>query len=305
VRSNLEGQARRRAQGPDATLTVEELGALAIDADLTPESTRRLDENADTIVRMAHRLAERDCRLLIVWTTTDHYTWFISERLAQDAPGLPMTALLEYTPTQFTLGFDPHFNVRTLDVWGRWLAQELLERDWVSRGAARPVPDAPSAYQELHYTMPPAEEWARLATEARARFRALLLPEVDWRTGRGLLQVFGGCNLDGSARSRVLVLLGPGGDTLELEFAPLGRRPDLYPLMVDVEIDGLPVGRVSVPPDGPVSVRLPLPAGVDPAAPHELRLTPERWVVLGEDGAPPGTRQLASFRPLRAALVDG
>ncbi|MHC5212597.1 MAG: hypothetical protein ACYTG2_17935, partial [Planctomycetota bacterium] len=79
VRSNLEGQARRLAQGDDATLTIHELGTLATNADLSPESTRRLDENADTIAALAERLAARDCRLLLVWTTTDHYTWLLSE----------------------------------------------------------------------------------------------------------------------------------------------------------------------------------------------------------------------------------
>ncbi|MHC5212751.1 MAG: hypothetical protein ACYTG2_18740, partial [Planctomycetota bacterium] len=262
------------------------------------------DENADTIAALAERLAARDCRLLLVWTTTDHYTWLLSERLARRVPDLPVTALLEYTRTSFTLGFDPHFNPLTLDVWGRWLAEDLLERGWVARGAGTPLPPAPGVYEELRFMMPPVEEWAGLAAEARARWQDRLLPDVDWRTGRGLLQVFGGCNLDGSARSRVLVLLGPGGDVLELEFAPLRSRPDLYPLVVEVEIDGLSAGSVRVPAEGPVTARLALPDGVDPDVPHELRFSPERWVVLGAPDASPGTRQVASFRPLRAALLE-
>jgi hypothetical protein len=304
VRNRLENEARRRAEGPDATLSFDDLGALAIDADLSPESSHRLDENADSIAALAERLALRDCKLLLVWVTTSHYTWFLSERLARRVPELPVTALLEYTRTEFTLGFDPHFNPATLDVWGRWLAEDLLERGWVSRSAGGAPAPAPQAYAELRFRMPPRADWASFAERARGRWRERLLREVDWRSGRGLLQVFGGCNLDGSARSRVLVLLGPGGGVLELELAPLTRRPDLYPLAVDVELDGLHAGRVVVPPDGPVVVRLPLPAGVDRLQPHELRLSPERWVVLGEPDAAPGTRQLVSFLPLRAALVD-
>jgi hypothetical protein len=305
VRSSLEGPARRLTQGPDATLTLDELGAQATSTDLSPESTRRLDENAATIRAMSGLLAARGCRLLIVWATTDHYTWLLSERLVRSSPVPPATALLAYGREEFTLGHDPHFNAPTLDVAGRWLAEDLLARGWVPRGDDNPLPPAPEQYQEVRFTMPPPADWPGLAERARARWRELLRPDVDWRTGRGLLQVYGGCNLDGSARSRVLVLLGPGGGSLELELAPIEQRPDLYPLAVEVQVDGLPAGRVTVPADGPVSVRLPLPAGVDRRAPHEVRLSPERWVVLGEPGALPGMRQLVSFRPLRAACTDG
>jgi hypothetical protein len=234
VRSNLEGPTLRLSQGAGATLAFEDLGAQATDADLSPESSRRLDENADTIVRLNGTLARRGCRLLLVWTTTDAYTWLLGERIARRAPKMPVTALLKYGRKEFTLGYDPHYNPQSLDVLGRWLAEDLLARGWITRGAQHALPPAPPAYAALRMRMPPVGEWPRMAAAAREHWRARMLPEVDWRSGRGLLQVYGGCNLDGSARSRVLLLLAPGGDMLEVELAPIDARPDLYPLLVGI-----------------------------------------------------------------------
>jgi hypothetical protein len=121
-----------------------------------------------------------------------------------------------------------------------------------------------------------------------------------------MLQVFGGLNADLSARSRLLLVLRPDGGAVELELGPLAARPDLYPLDVAVEIDGRPAGHLSVTAEGPVSARLPLPAGTDRGQPVEVRLTPGRFLVLGERSpAEIGSLAVSSFVPLRAECVDG
>ena len=61
-----------------------------------------------------------------------------------------------------------------------------------------------------------------MATDARERQRSALLPEIDFRTGRGLLQIFGGINQDLSARSRVLLVVRADGDAVESE-SPCSR----------------------------------------------------------------------------------
>ena len=301
VRHQVSSLVGRFLQGAGGELTARDLGPDVVLGDACAESRRRHDENADTIARLDGLLAARGCRLALVWNLVGDYTWFLASRLAERAPDLPSIALLRTTRGEFTLGHDPHANAETLDVWARWLALELVERGWVSRGEGRPLEPVPAPHAEARASpLPAAAECRRLADESRRRGAELLLPAIDFRTGGGLLQVFGGLNPDLSARCRLLAVLQPEGEALEVELAPVADRPDLYPLPVVVEIAGRRAGELTVTAGDVVRARLPLPAGVDRSEPLEVRLIPERWVVRAR-GA---TRvDLVSFRPLRLECV--
>jgi hypothetical protein len=290
---------------PRGDLEREQQGADVVITDLCTESRLRLDANADTVATLHRQLQARGCRFAIVWHALTNYTWFLSARLQARAPGIPNLPLLRWARTEFLLPNDPHPNAETLDVWARWLAQELVDRGWVSRGTGGALPPAPKDYEELHLPgFPPPDDWERRAEQARAHERGLLVPEIDFRTGRGLLQIFGGLNPDLSARSRLLLVLRADGGAGELQLAPLAERPDLYPLAVAVELGGQPAGSVTVTADGPVTARLAVPSGVDRSQPLEVRLTPATFVVLGAPGpAQLGSLMVSSFRPLRAACV--
>lgn|GEM_PF-6742156 len=118
--------------------------------------------------------------------------------------------------------------------------------------------------------------------------------EVDFVSGRGLKQVIGGLNADLTARTRLLVLPAPGGGALQVELKPPLERPDLYPLHVDIDVDGQPAGRVLVPPDQAGRATLPLPPRDDPERPLDVRLTPADVTMHAE----PPYGSIASFRPL-------
>ena len=291
VMQMIETRPLLAAQG--GTLSEEDLGADAVRSDLCAESRRRHDENAAGIAELGRRLAARGCRLAIVWHSLDDYTRFLGERLARLAPELPQITLLQWTRAEFTLGVDPHPNAEAHDVFATWLAEDLLARGWVSAGAGRALPAVPRAYTELRGATPTPDECRAWSEQARERWRSRLRPEIDFVGGSGLLQVFGGVNSDRSARSRLLAILAPEGRRLELDLAPLARRPDLFPLDVAVEAGGARLGTVTIPPDATVHARFDLPADVDRGQPLEVRLSPADWVVLGT--------QLASFRPLRLA----
>ncbi len=277
-----------------------ELGAYVIEADLSPESARRHDENADSIVRLRAALARRGARLLLCWFGEDDYNWHLSARLDLLAPDIPSLAFVDRLPEGGTLGYDPHPSPATLEVFGTWLAQDLLQRGWIAAGADIALPDVPGTYAERRRPWPDAAARAELGRRARAFQLKVLQSEIDVRTGRGVRQVYGGLNRDLSARTRVLLLLRRAGDRLELELAPLAERGDLYPLTVDVAVDGRDVGHVTVPPDGPGRASLALPPPEAPDRPIEVALTPrEAVLVQGKARA-----QLASFRPLRVACTE-
>jgi hypothetical protein len=166
----------------------------------------------------------------------------------------------------------------------------------VGRGADAPLPEVPAAYRSVHAPWSAPEERARRAKTAREIALKLLQTEIDFHTGRGIKQVYGGLNRDLTARTRMLVLLGPGGDSLQLELAPIEGRPDEYPLHVAVEVDGQPLGEVIVPAEGSLRAVLPLPSG-RPDHPIEVALLPETTVLVPA----PAHTHIASFLPVRIA----
>jgi len=305
VRTLVQNDARRLLVGNGGELGEPDLGEDALFSDTCAESRRRHDECARSVVRLDRLLGERGCRLAVVWNTLSDYTWFLSERLAQFAPDLPAIALLDMTREEFTLGYDPHPNAESIDVWARWLAAGLVERGWISRGEGHALPPVPPEYEEEHGTMPDPSEFARRAAEARERSGRLRRPDIDFRRNFGLLQVLGGLNVARTAREHLLVELAPLGNTLELELEPIASRLDLYPLDVEVQVNGEVVGTVTIRPDAVLGVRLPLPPGLDRSQPFQIGLRPERWIARRVDPPPgsttPGSMILDWCRPARIA----
>ena len=305
VRTLVQNDTRRLLAGQGGELHEIDLGLDALFSDLCAESRRRHDECAESVARLHRELAARGCRFAVVWNTLSDYTCFLTERLARLDPDLPAIVMLAMTREEFTLGFDPHPNAETLDVWARWLALELVERGWVERGEGRALPPVPAEYEELRGHLPDAAEIERQAEEARERARRWLRPDIDFRRSFGLFQVLGGLNPGRTARQNLLVALAPQGETLEVELEPLAARADLYPLDVEVQVNGVALDRLTLRSDALLGVRLPLPEGLDRSRPLEVRLVPERWVARPLEPAPgaatPGPMTLDWCRPARIA----
>ena len=296
VRYQVSNMVGRFLPGMGGQLSARDLGPDVVLGDLCAESRRRHDENAGSLAQLDAQLAARGCRLALVWNVVGDYTWFLGSRLAERAPALPSITLFRVARPEFSLGHDPHPNALTLDVWARWLAAELVERGWVTRGEGRPLPPVPETYEEARAEpLPAPDECRRLAEQAHERGAELLSPAIDFRGGRGMLQVFGGLNQDLTARSRLLAVLKPEGRALKVELAPYPARPDLYPLTVAVEIAGRSAGTLTVTADDVARASLPLPDDLDRSQPLEVLLIAERWVTQ-----PRGEirTDLVSFRPI-------
>ncbi|HTE05351.1 MAG TPA: hypothetical protein VK824_04075, partial [Planctomycetota bacterium] len=273
MQDNVELRADKDV--PDVTF----FGPCALELDLTPESTRRYDDNARSIAAMADLCARHGARLLVVQTSHALYSVFLDERLQRVAPELPVLHLDGYLPPPFTLGIDPHANAATCDVRARWIAADLLERGWIDRGAGGELPAVPPAYAAL---LPPdrtPEQVLAEAAQARERVPAALLTEIDLRSGRGMRQVIGGVNLDMTLRMHALFALRAGGPVLRVELDPLPDRPDLYPLEVGVEVGGLGAGSITVQAAQRAVKDFALPDAVRPGTPFEVKLLPATWCV--------------------------
>ncbi len=276
-----------------------DIGPDALTSDLSPESTRRYDENAALLLRLRDELAARGARL--AWLTYHEvpHTWHMLRRLLAAAPDLPVIPLLQRVPPEFSLGYDPHPSARTIDVLAGWVAQDLLRAGLVDPGLARPLPATPPEYAALRAPARGPEEVEALSRAAREDALRTLQPVIDFRDGRGIGQLFGGVSTLATSGPRLLALLARRA-TLVVELAPLSERPDLYPLRVQVLADGAPLGELLLTADGPASARFPLPPG-GPCV--EVKLAAEDWIVsvIGDWEV----AEAAAYRPLRLACEDG
>jgi len=277
--------------------TPELSGSPALMADITPESTRRFDENADSIELLSHTLAARGGRLMLAHYREGPYTIHLQRRL--DARGLqaPVVPLFRRVPSELTLGFDPHPNADTVAGLAVWIAAALMEQGWVAGEPARLPAVSPEMLAARATAMTPAAV-AETDEALHGVQRSLMRPVVDLQTGEGVSQVLGGVHDDGSIGGHALFALRRAGPTLRVRLAPIARRPDLYPLAVQVEIDGRVVGAVQVTDAGPAEGSFDVPpAGAAGATSIEVRLMPDRAVVTGA----PDHEQLAACQVLRLA----
>lgn len=291
---NLAAEGRLEAD-------LEQLGADALNADLSPESSRRYDQNAAALLRLRAELAARGARFVYLQLCENIHGFHMLERLLRAAPDLEVIPLLDsYTP-EFSLGHDAHPSAETYSVLGAWVARELIDRGLVDRGSGELPAPGPANYEERRAQPRPARAIVALANKARADALAELQPVIDFTTGRGVRQVYGSIGSGGTAGPRLVVLLGRGGDALELELAPLATRPEQYPLDVTVQVDGAVLGVLRIEADGPARARFALPPGETPAI--EVRLSAPDWVAgVFSDYE---LREIAAYTPLRIACDDG
>jgi len=293
----LEPLKAEVAAGGDPGEIAARLGPLLLNSDLPVESRRRYDENAADIELLERTLAGRGARLLLVSYVEDEYATHLLRHLAQQDPELAVLRLLRSFPKELQLADDPHPNAQAVGAMATWIGAELLRRGWIEPGAGHPLPAVAPAVEALRSGPESAAALIAASDAARAAIAAQLRPALDMTSFEGVNQVYGTLNDDGSAAMRLLVALAPGGRRVLVRLAPLAGRPDLYPLDVGVEVDGLRVGAVTVPAEGSGEGIWPLPSRSDPSAPVEVRLAPARWVIVPQGNS----TTVASFRPLRIA----
>ena len=281
----------------DAAEAATRVGPSLLNSDLPTESRRRFDENAASIALLDQTLRARGARLLLVPYVEGEYVVHLLRHLHDAGLDVPTLRLFKSFPREFGLADDPHPNAAAVGVMATWIAEELLRRGWVERGAGGALPPVGAQYEQLRSDPLDATKNVAASDARRAEIAAQLRPALDLTTFEGVYQVYGTLNDDASVAMRLLVALQPAGRHVLVRLAPLESRPELYPLEVGVELDGRMVGSVVVTADGPAEGRFAVPDRADAGAPLEVRLKPERWTLVPQGNS----STLASFRPLRIA----
>ena len=271
------------------------LGPDAVMSDLSAESHRRYDENADSIALLATTVARRGGQLLLLQWLDDMYGWSLRRRLAERGVQAPILPLFSEIPAELTLGFDSHPNAETVQGMACWVAADLIRRGWVP-GELATIPPASEAVRAARGPERPLGQDVLKATDFQWSGWARLQAAIDLQTRLGVGQIYGGVNIDGTAGARALFLLPRGASTLSVRLAGLAERPDLYPMEVGVQIDDRLAGTLRIEAEAEVEASFEVPQRPAPAPPIEVRLIPERFAAVknGDVGW-----QLVSFRPVR------
>jgi hypothetical protein len=274
-------------------------GPKALDSDLSPESSRRYDDNARLLVELAAVLEREGGHLVVANFIDEPYTQRLQARLEQQPQRIPILPLFTWLQGDMILPDDPHPNAETLGAAATWIAADLVQRGWAPARPDAAAPGAGERFERWRAAPRTPEAALHLAAVARAADRAALRPAVDFSTFEGISQVYGNLNRDGSAGARLTLLLPCGAERLQVELDPLPDRPELYPLTVRVEVDGLQRGSLVLDAQAPACASFPL-ASPGMRLAHEVRLVPERWVTVTLQDVP----QLAAFVPRRVATGE-
>ncbi len=310
---DLESASRLRAAGRDDSWITR--GPLVIAADLSPESSRRLDENAASVARLRQRMLDRGGHFLIAAYLDDSYMNHLLRRFDEQHVPIDVVPLFATIPAALKLPDDPHPNADTVAAMARWIAADLLARGWIAGAASGAVPEpapdpapvptpVPAAIAAVRAPVHTPQEREALSVHTRLVQKARLVRIIDLAAGDGCNQIYGGVFPDGTAGPHALFLLPRPARTLLVQLAALPERPDLLPQDVSVQVDGVELGTLHLDAahqaaDGSVTARWPLPpdspassvAGSPGAMPHaaaaplgpdppmEVRLVASRWAV--------------------------
>lgn len=269
-----------RDHGLDA-IRADQIGIAAITADLSPESRRRYEENAGSILRLDRVLAQNGGRLALLfyseYASNCGHTWLLRERLLERGATVPEIPGLTSLDPSVTLPNDAHPNPTGHRGLAVWIAEWLVAQGWVDGTHVPPLPPPPATMAALRAPPRTAADVRDHARTLREGTRRRLQARLDLNSGQGVQQILGGVNPDGTLGTRFLALLGVTGTALRVRAAPLDPPPPA-PVRVKVAVDGTPVGELTLSPgDGEVEQSFSLPAAGRAAGMVEVELTPDDW----------------------------
>jgi hypothetical protein len=264
-----------RAAGDDPE---QRLGPGVIGARLSTLSRERYADMARTIQAGVQRLERVHARCaLVAYEQSEFHRELRAELLRAGAAPVEIPLLNELLRDD-TLEIDPHPSAATVTAFARWIAASLFELGWLPGGGRASLPEVEERYAGRRARSLGAEEAEDWSRARHARLEAELQARISTETLQGILQVYGGLNLDGTLEAQCAVVL-PRGRTLGVRLAPLAAPPDLYPLEVRVFANERALGSLSVRAGEECTARFEL-GPEEAAAPFEVRLEAHDWALV-------------------------
>ncbi len=266
----------------------------AVFSGLTHSSRWRLEDMADSLAHLARRLERVEARLALAPFVQHDLHRQVRARLLERGLDLPVLPMLGEFLHADGLGRNPHPNAETTRAMALWCARALLDDGLVPRPPERAlaaVPETLAGRQTRELTPAELVRWRELFERGRA---AALEARIEPARLAGLGQIYGGVNADGTLGIEAALVLPPGR-RLALELASASDSPGLYPLTLSVEVDGEPVGTLTLR-HATDSAAAQFALGAEhEARPFEVRIRAADWGLerVGERRRPVAARLVA------------
>ena len=218
---------------------------------VTSESKRRWKAYLDSIVALHASLSRLGTRFAVILPFEKDFHRQLEIRLGSFEPGgaaIPVFGLLDRVRKEDKLVGDPHPNPACIEAGALRMARFLVEKGWVEGDLGR-LPQDADGYRDRRYALLSREVYGAFLDELEERSRRDLGPEVDLMKARGLHQVYGGLLGDGTVGKHISFGLHlEGATSLEIELERQVQAVELEPLIVELEVQGISLAEVRIPP---------------------------------------------------------
>ncbi len=264
-----------RAAGDDPG---ERLGPGVIGARLSALSRARYGDMARIIAEGVQRLKRIQARCALVSYEQSEFHQELRAELLRAGPAPVEIPLLTELLRDDTLLIDPHPAAATVSAFALWIAASLFELGWLPAEGRASLPSVAEGYAGRRARVLAAAEAEGWSRARFARLEHELQARISPETLQGILQVYGGLNLDGTLEAQCALVL-PRGKTLRVHLAPLAAPSDLYPLEVRVFANERALGSLSVRAGEECTASFEL-GSAEAAAPFEVRLEARDWTLV-------------------------
>lgn len=255
---------------------------------VTPESTSRFEAAADRLYDLQGRLAEYGGRLVLAPLESTLFHERLLQFVRARGAGIPVLEGMTHIRAEHRLDDNRHTN----GVFNRaaaWrFAEFLLDEGWVPGGVRSQLPPESELYRDNRRTPASDAESEAQVREIESLAAASIGPRIDLEDGTGCKQVYGGIWPDGGVGISFLAALSnEGGRTLRLEVERPRRQTGVYPLELEVEVNGVSAGAIALEPRGPearVVHDLELPPEVADAPFLDVLVVSSAWVQESFEG---------------------
>lgn len=266
------------------------------------ESERRFAEASADLGRLASDLGRAGIPYLVVLSWADE-PQIAAPRLLEGLPDDAVTFLPEShrRDSRFRISAsDPHWNPRGHARVARFLYGAIEKRHLLAETDLEPWSDAAELFRSLHregfqqaYPDPPFQPSRKI----RSLRTVVDMETLDEHAAR---QIYGGIQGDGLVAPYAAVLLKRDGAThLRVEGEATGRS-ELAGTEVRLFADEIPLGAVTLPEEGPVEARWPLPPEILERASFDARFVADDYAYFGRN-----LRLCGVFRLRRLGVVGG
>jgi hypothetical protein len=255
---------------------------------LTPESRRRWDEVAAVLAELEARLDANGARLLVALRSRNPFETMFDALVRERFPAVPTRTFFAEYGADDSLETDSHPRPEYTRAGAWCLADELLRQGWLTEAdpsALAPLSSIAPRYASRVVARRADDEVRAAVRDMQSVWSEFLGSEIDFETGVGFHQVYGGLEDECSVGRHVAFALEANGESrLELRLLRVPGVTRIYPLTLTATFNGVASAARSVPAPTPgdeaLTLTFDVPASVRGTTPVDIQIDSSSWGVL-------------------------